>query len=163
MRIPYPLKRVLSPFHRTGRLLLVVSVAGDTEPFSTGLGNKYLSFPEREGGPAVWLVDRSSLHFLLRRTTDCSTPPPVQKFLCYRKALLKTPYPQAGPFPLFHGTRRLLLVVSVAGDTKLCPSLKGKGDRCALAQWWIGFYTDHSTLYYYSGGGFLHRKMHRFS
>ena len=41
------------------------------------------------------------------------------------------------------------------GDTSNCPSLKGKGDRCASAQWWIGFYTDHSTLYYHSGGWVL--------
>ena len=34
---------------------------------------------------------------------------------------VRTPNPQAGPFPLFHWTGRLLFVVSVAGDTKSFP------------------------------------------
>ena len=56
---------------------------------------------------------------------------------------VRTPYPQAGPFPL------------PGGHKFFCPSLKGKGDRCASAQWGIGFYTDHTTLYYHSGGRVL--------
>jgi hypothetical protein len=110
-----------------------------------------LSFPEREGGPLriSAMVDR-----FLHRPYDSLLPfcwigsNTVSKFTLG----VLTPYPQAGPFPLsgghnafplFHRTGRLLLVVSVAGDTNLCPSLKGKGDQ--PYGWWMGSYTDPAS------------------
>jgi hypothetical protein len=89
-----------------------------------------LSFPEREGGPCACTVDRSSptlspssYNRLQHPTTRSNSS------LCYRKALLKTPYPpKAGPFPLS------------GGHNVLCPSLEGKGDR-AHARWMGPAYT----------------------
>ncbi|WP_296400976.1 hypothetical protein, partial [Acidaminococcus timonensis] len=49
------------------------------------------SFPEREGEPSEWLVDG-----FLRRTFD-----------------VKTPYPQAGPFPLPGGHNSIFIVHSL--------------------------------------------------
>ena len=89
-------KRVLSPFQ------------GDT---------MFLSFPEREGGPCACTVDGSSTTPSPSSYKRSKSPTIRSKsFSCYRKILLKTPYPQAGPFPLSgghnipqdRGTHRLL-------------------------------------------------------
>ncbi len=84
-----------------------------------------MSFPGREGGPCACTVDGSSTAFRLRRTIDCTPTTRSKSSPCYRKALLKTPYPpKAGPFPLS------------GGHNVLCPSLEGKGDQ--PNGWWIG-------------------------
>ena len=98
---------------------------------------------KREGGPSVWTVDR-----FLHRPYDSLLPfwwmgsytDPASNTVVKRQRGVRTPYPQAGPFPLSGGhklrqvdfwwprralspffcrTGRLLFVVSVAGDTNL--------------------------------------------
>ncbi len=63
---------------------------------------------------------------------------PTSNTVFKRQRGMRTPYPP----------RRVLSPFQ--GDTSNCPSLKGKGDRPNGR--WMGSYTDHTILYYHSGG-----------
>ena len=101
-----------------------------------------LSFPGREGGPAEWLVDGSSLHYGLGRVIDCSIPFLIQKgYSCFRLAGVRTPYPLKRVLsPFSPGLGDSCSSSPSRGTQYFCPSLKGKGDR-AYARWMGPVYT----------------------
>jgi hypothetical protein len=106
---PYPLKRVLSPFQ------------GDTS---------LLSFPEREGGPAVWLVDG-----FLHRPYDSSLPfcwigsNTVSKFTLG----VQTPYPLKRALSPFQGDTMLFPFSAGLGDSS--SSSPSRGTQIFVLPW----------------------------
>jgi len=91
-----------------------------------------LSFPEREGGPSVWTVDRfvhQPYDSLLPFWWWIHTPTlRVISSLKFREAC-EPPTRKRVLSPFFRRTGRHLFVVSVAGDTKLCPSRDGCDEK----------------------------------
>ena len=106
-------------------------------PFPPFRGTQFLSFPEREGGPSEWTVDRF-LHrpydlsvtfsqYLVLVVSQACEPPTRKRVLSPFSTGLGDSFsssPSQGD-TMFHGTKR---------HNFFCPSLEGKGDR-AHARW----------------------------